>query len=74
MNTFRAMYNDTCAADCGERIHPGDEVMYRGEGADRELVHVECATEDGRPSPFDIGPKEVVCGVCWLIRPCRCDA
>lgn len=55
-----------CPADCGSRIHAGDLVRYD----DDQLVHDECTP---KPSRFDIAPTEVVCGVCWLVKPCRCD-
>jgi hypothetical protein len=35
-----------------------------------EYVHDECAP---KASKFDLGPREVVCGSCWLVKPCRCD-
>lgn len=63
---FPARYDGVCAADCGTRIHPGDPVRYE----DDELVHDECAP---KPDPLEIQPGEVVCGVCWLVKPCRCD-
>lgn len=63
---FRAMYDGTCAAECGNRIHPGDDVRYDEE--DR-LVHDVCAPKTSR---FDIGPRETVCPDCWVIRPCKC--
>lgn len=63
---FPAKYEGgLCPADCGERIHVGDPVMYDGD----DLVHVECA-----PKPdyrFQLRPEEVVCGTCWL-TDCRC--
>lgn len=59
---FPARYDGTCAAKCGERIHPGDLVRY-----DPRLVHDKCATHPTEP------PAPVVCGVCWQLKPCRCD-
>lgn len=64
--TFPARYDGTCAASCGDRIHPGDPVRYDGD----RLVHDQCAPAR---DPLTIGPREVVCGVCWLVKPCRCD-
>lgn len=64
--TFRAMYDGVCAAACENRIHLGDLVRYE----DDQLVHDECAP---KPDPIEVGAREIVCGVCWLIKPCRCD-
>lgn len=64
--SFRAKFDGVCAADCDSRIHPGDLVRYE----DDRLVHAECAP---KPSRLELGPREVVCGVCWLVKPCRCD-
>lgn len=63
--TFPARYDGTCAADCGNRIHPGDLVRYE----DDQLVHDECAP---KPDPLELKPTEVVCPDCYCIRPCRC--
>lgn len=63
---FKAMFDGTCAAGCDSRIHPGDLVRYEED----QLVHDVCAPKLSR---LDIGPREVVCGVCWLVKPCRCD-
>lgn len=63
--TFRAKFDGVCAAECGNRIHPGDLVRYE----DDELVHDECAP---KADPFALGPREVVCPDCWLVRPCEC--
>lgn len=65
--SFRAQFNGKCAAQCGERIHEGDEIEKDDAGAYR---HVKCLP---KPSKLDLGPKEVVCGTCWLVKPCRCD-
>lgn len=62
---FRAMFDGVCAAGCDMRIHPGDMVRYDGD----DLVHDECVPRD----PFELRPNEVVCGVCWLVKPCKCD-
>ncbi len=67
MNAFPAQYDGVCAEDCGTRIHPGDLIIRDEDGSFR---HAECAP---KPSLLDIAPTEVVCGVCWLIKPCRCD-
>lgn len=63
---FPARFDGVCAAECGERIHPGDMVRY----VDDELVHDTCTPKD---DPLELLPGEVVCGVCWLVKPCRCD-
>lgn len=65
-HAFPARYDGTCAADCGNRIHPGDLIRY---DEDDQLVHDECVPA---PSKFDIQPGEVVCPDCYCIRPCRC--
>ena len=56
-----------CPADCGQRIHEGDPVRF---DADDRLVHDQCTA---KPDPLELKPTDVVCGVCWLITPCRCD-
>lgn len=55
-----------CPADCGNRIHEGDLI----EKVDGEWVHVECTPA---PDPLELKPSEVVCGTCWIVKPCRCD-
>lgn len=64
--TFPARFDGVCAAGCDSRIHPGDPVRYE----DGQLVHDTCAP---KPDPLELRPTEVVCGVCWLVKPCRCD-
>lgn len=66
--SFIAKYRGTCADDCGEPIRPGDEVAYRGEGEDRELMHTRCPISA-------VGLEEALpCGECWLIHPVgACD-
>lgn len=39
--SFEARYYGRCAA-CGERIEPGDEVVYDMS----EVIHVECEDDD----------------------------
>lgn len=64
--TFRAKFEGgMCPADCGSRIHEGDLVTY----VDDELMHAECVP---KRDPFTLGPREVVCPDCFLVRPCRC--
>lgn len=57
---FTARYPGPCAADCGHRIKPGDQVAY----VDAELVHVDCTPRPERPA--------VICPTCWLTKPCDC--
>lgn len=64
--SFLARYDGTCAAQCGQRIHPGDAVTY---DADDRLVHEVCTPAR---DPLDIRPGEITCGVCFCIMPCRC--
>lgn len=65
--SFHAKYEGgMCPADCGSRIHEGDLI----EKVDDQYVHVECAP---KRDPLELGPREVVCGTCWLVKPCRCD-
>ena len=65
--SIRAQFDGKqCPADCGNRIHEGDLI----ENVDGEWVHVECAP---KADPFTLGPREVVCPDCWLVKPCRCD-
>lgn len=66
--SFPAKYEGGfCPADCGQRIHAGD--MIRKDD-DLGFVHDECAP---KRDPLELAPGEVVCGVCWLVKPCRCD-
>ena len=39
--TFTARYDGTCAAECGDRIHPVDD----------QLVHVGCFPKPDEPEP-----------------------
>ena len=66
-HTFRAQWDGACAANCGNRIHPGDTVRYDDND---QLRHDECTP---KRDPLELAPSEVVCGVCWLVKPCRCD-
>lgn len=63
MSAFRAKFGGKCAG-CGERIIPGDEVVY----VDDELVHLEHEAWALRKS----APVEV-CTECWLVKPCACQ-
>jgi len=65
---FPAKFDGTCAAGCVMRIHPGD--MIRRDEALGGFVHDSCTP---KPDRFTIAPNEIVCGVCWLTKPCKCD-
>lgn len=58
---FEARYGGRCAADCGEPIREGDEVVYE----DDELVHADCA---GKPEP----PAKPACPSCWTVHAGEC--
>lgn len=30
--------------------------------------------QDGPPATWELKPREHVCGSCWLVQPCDCDA
>lgn len=66
---FPARWDSTgfCPAGCGSRIRAGDPVTY---DADDRLVHAGCVPAR---DPLEIAPGEIVCGTCWLVKPCRCD-
>lgn len=66
MSAFAAMFPGQCAAECGEQIRKGDDVVY----VDDALVHLNCeglaiAAGVRRPAP--------VCAVCFMEKPCPCD-
>jgi hypothetical protein len=63
MSTFEARYPGTCAADCGQRIHPGQNVTY----VDEQLVHATCADH---PPPARREPA--VCPSCWTVHRGEC--
>lgn len=65
--SIRAQYEGgPCPAGCGNRIHEGDAI----EKVDGEWVHAECTPAR---DPLELAPNEVVCGTCWIVKPCRCD-
>jgi hypothetical protein len=64
VRTFAARYPGACAAECGERVTPGDEVTY----VDDELMHAECA--DGGASAQADDPRP--CPLCWLVHRGEC--
>jgi hypothetical protein len=41
---IEAEYETPCAADCGERIYPGDRIVQSEE--DGGWIHKECKEED----------------------------
>ena len=54
---FRARFDGVCAAECPERLHPGDMVQY----VDGQLVHHGClpaAAPEPEPRP--------VCPSCFM--------
>jgi hypothetical protein len=64
---FEARYGGPCAADCGERIHPGDPVRYVAD----ELCHDECAgqVEDRPPARVELVRP---CSACWTVHAGEC--
>jgi hypothetical protein len=46
-NVFAAKYYGPCAAECGEKIEPGDQVLYE----DGDLVHEHCQTPSEPSGP-----------------------
>lgn len=65
-HTFPALWDGRCAANCGSRIHPGDTIRYDDND---ELRHDQCTP---KRDPLELGPREVVCPDCFLVRPCPC--
>jgi hypothetical protein len=70
--TFSARFAGPCAADCDERIQPGDDVAFIGT----DLVHAVCAPESiavldrlDRPGRRT-GPGP--CGACNLVHAGEC--
>ena len=63
---FAAAYGGACAADCGDRIHPGDPVTYVAD----ELFHEECAGR-GPAAALDAPPGRV-CPSCWTVHAGEC--
>lgn len=52
--SFEAKCGGRCAAECGTRIDPGDQVEY----VDDELVHVGCVPEpESEPKPRPVCPN-----------------
>jgi hypothetical protein len=63
---FAARYQGRCAT-CDEQIEPGDMVRYVDDG----LVHLWCLDVSLRSRRRPV--VEVVCTVCFLIKPCGCE-
>jgi hypothetical protein len=63
---FAARYGGPCAADCGERIHAGDEVVY----VDDELMHTGCVPYGDHPA--DPRPGPAACPSCWTVHAGEC--
>lgn len=62
---FEARHHSGCAADCGDRIRPGDEVVYVAD----ELVHAECAPTS---SAAVERPEPAACPSCWTVHRGEC--
>jgi len=62
--TFAARYGGPCAAECGSRIYPGDDVEY----VDDELVHADCADDP----PAAARPAPPPCPACWTVHAGEC--
>ena len=61
---FTARYEGTCF-ECREPIAIGDLIRY---DVNDDIVH---STHRGASTPER---PVVICAVCWLVRPCECDA
>lgn len=57
--SFTARFGGRCAAECGERIKPGDVVEY----VDDQLVHEGCV-----PAPVMERPAREQCPDCFTER------
>lgn len=62
---FEAKYSGRCA-ECGGGISVGDLIQF-GEFAG-DVVHAVCPA-----GHLDLKPSDVVCPVCFLVKPCGCD-
>jgi hypothetical protein len=70
MAAFEAQYGGRCGAACGTAIAPGDQVVY----VDDVLVHEGCEEGALLVALLDAPAKpRVVCGSCFLEKPCPCD-
>lgn len=71
MSTFTARYPGRCG-DCGERIEPGQRVVYTATyRGDDQVVHADC--DDGGLGPMPEPRTVTVCKLCNLVQPCDCD-
>lgn len=65
---FAARFGGACAADCGDRIKPGEEVRYLAD----ELFHDECAADaEGRTLVAERA-EPTVCPSCWTVHAGEC--
>jgi len=64
--SFTARYTGRCAS-CHLRVDKGDLVRFDD---DHRIIHNACAPAD---DPTVLRRTEEVCGVCWTVKPCRCD-
>ena len=62
---FRAKYPGQCS-ECDVRIDVGDMIRMGENGPQ----HTNC---DLILKPSIPRKPEVVCGTCWLVKPCDCD-
>jgi hypothetical protein len=60
---FEARYGGRCAADCGEPIREGDQVVYE----DDELVHADCEGKHEQQRP-----ERPACTSCWTVHAGEC--
>jgi hypothetical protein len=67
VSTFPARFYGACAADCGDRIKPDDEVQYVAD----ELMHAECAGQIAARPPARV---QIVkpCPTCWTVHAGEC--
>lgn len=64
---FEARYGGPCAADCGQRIEPGEDVTY----VDDELLHADCAERDAEVDRRSTKPEKP-CPSCWTVHVGEC--
>jgi hypothetical protein len=69
---FVASFGGPCAAECGDRIKPGEEVRYVAD----ELMHVECADADLPPEVRNVDASlrrnSPACPSCWTVHAGEC--
>lgn len=72
---FVAKFHSRCSR-CGNSIYPGQEAEYE----DGEVMHDQCDPEGStlraqrEADPVSLRPGEVVCEVCFVIKPCLCSS